>query len=117
MLGMPGGRGGNDTTALAVPGRRNSHPTPAIVKATVSKDDVAFDRRKSDRRMKTLSAVSDLEPKSCNTEENCGKTNRIKNSMTQTAAIRTKTGYCIASVSLRRICSDLARSAPSISST
>src|ERR1700722_6600432 len=107
MLAMPGVRARNDTTALAVPGRRNSHHRPTIVEATVSKTDVAFARRKSEKRMRTLSAVSDLEPKSCNTEENCGKTNRMKNSMTQTAAIRTKTGYCIASVSLRRICSDL----------
>ena len=40
-----------------------------------------------------------------------------KNSMTPLAATSTKAGYCIASVSLRRICSDRARSAPSISRT
>ena len=77
----------------------------------------AFARRKSDNLMNTLSAESDFAPNSCNTEENCGSTNRMKNSMTRTAAIRTNTGYCIASVSLRRIASDRARSAPSISST
>ena len=67
--------------------------------------------------MKTLSAESDFAPKSCSTAENCGSTNRMKNNMTQAAAIRTKAGYCIASVSLRRISSARARSVPSISST
>ena len=85
--------------------------------AAISSAAVALARRKSDSLMKTPSAVSDLAPKSCSTDENCGSTNRMKNSMTQPAATSTKAGYCIASVSLRRIASDRARSAASISST
>src|ERR1700745_3253623 len=102
MLAMPGVLATTDTAAFQVPGRRNSHQRARIVQETVESDAVALPRRKFDMRMKKLSAVSDFAPKSCNTDENCGNTNRMKNSMTQTAAIRTKTGYCIASVSLRR---------------
>src|SRR5260221_8204808 len=96
--------------AAPAPGRRSSHQTPATKEAEASITTAAFARRKSDSLMKTLSAESDFAPKSCSTVENCGNTNRMKNSMTQAAAIRTKAGYCIASVSLRRISSARARS-------
>ena len=100
----------NDMIALRVAGRRNTHHKPATTKAVPSRTGVALARRKSDSLMKVLSAVSDLAPKSCRTEENCGNTNRMKNSMTQIAAINTNNGYCVASVSLRRIASARIRS-------
>ncbi len=114
---MPGTWETTFTTAAPAPGRRSSHQMPAIEPTEASIIAVALARRKSDSLMKMLSAESDFAPKSWSTEENCGSTNRMKKSMTQTAATRTKAGYCIASVSLRRISSALARSAPSISST
>ncbi len=104
--------------AAPAPGRRSSHQRLGHRprrKRAVTRGGVG--PKKSDSLMKTLSAVSDFAPKSCSTEENCGRTNRMKNSMTQAAAISTKAGYCIASVSLRRISSARARSVPSISST
>src|SRR3981189_2808171 len=89
------------TNAAVAPGRRNSHQMTAIEEAEASSTAVALARRKSDSLMKSLIAESDFAPKSCSTEENCGSTNSMKKSMTQTAAIRTKPGYCIASVSSR----------------
>src|ERR1700730_17676653 len=100
MPAIPGVRDTTLTIAAAVPGGRSSHQMPATDMGEPSMTGVALPRRKSDSLMKTLSAESDLAPKSCSTDENCGSTNRTKNSMTQAAAVSTKTGYCIASVSL-----------------
>ena len=97
---MPGTRETTVMIAARAPGRRSSHHAPAIAAAAISIAAVALARRKSDSLMKTLSAVSDFAPKSCSTDENCGSTNRMKNSMTPTAATSTKTGYCMASVEL-----------------
>ena len=117
---MPGhARDRADDRGAACPGRRSSQPgTGHATPQTVSNDRRAVgahEIRQIDEVARARSPT--LPPKSCSTDENCGSTNRMKNSITQTAATSTNTGYCIASVSLRRIVSARARSVPSISST
>src|ERR1700760_4759116 len=109
---IPGRRDNPLMIAARVLGWRSSHQPPAMVAAAVSRAAVALARRNSLILMKVPSVVSDLLPKSCSTDENCGSTNRMKNSMTPPAATSTKAGYCIASVSLRRINSDRAPPPP-----
>ena len=104
-------------SALRASARRSTSQSPKTSAAPASSRAVPLARMNSEMRMKRLSAESDLPPKSCSTEENCGSTNRMKNSITQIAAISTNSGYCIASVSLRRIASARIRSWPNSSST